>query len=81
MEVAESIDMAVLLKGCLAKMDQMEATFIENCFLAEPRVTFKVFAEDQGLKPKAFAEFRSRAFRRLKEELAGKNVRSMWDLE
>jgi hypothetical protein len=81
MEVTESIDLAVLLKDCLAEMETLEATFIEQCFLAEPRRTFKAFADSADLKPKAFTELRDRAMRRLKQELAVKKIRSMLDLE
>jgi hypothetical protein len=80
-DVDTSEQMVVLLQNCLKHMDVLEAAFIQHCYLAKPRTTLKVFADQQGLTLKELGLLRNRAMTRLKLELAARNVRSMGDLE
>ena len=80
MEVAELDDVTVLLRDCMEELSAVEAAFIGDCHLSEPRKSLKAFAEEHGLKPIDMADLRVRAIRRLREELAARKVYDLADI-
>jgi hypothetical protein len=80
MEITTLDDVAILLWNCVRQLSELEASFIEECHLAEPRKTLKAFAAEHGLKLSEMADLRDRAMRRLREECAAKNVHSLADI-
>ena len=80
MEVTTADDMTVLIQGCLAEMDLIEAALIQQCFLADPKSTLRNFAAQTGLSPRLASELRDRALSRLKEGLAMKRVHEIGDV-
>ena len=80
MEVAELDDVTVLLRDCIEELSAVEAAFIGDCHLSEPRKSLKAFAEEHGLKPIDMADLRVRAIRRLREELAARKVYDLADI-
>ena len=80
MEVTTEDEMTVMIDQCLGELEEIEAAFLREYHLQEPRTPFLVFAERLQLSQKELAELRSRAGSRLKERLAAKNVHSLGDL-
>jgi hypothetical protein len=80
MEVTATDDMTAVLRECLTAMDGIEAHFIEECYLADPKTALKTFAAQNGLSPKQVSELRTRAMSSLKERLAAKNIQKIGDV-
>lgn len=79
MQTTPTDEMALVLRACLCEMDGAEASFLQKCYLDDPKTTFKAFAAAAGLSPKRFGEIRSQAMAQLQEELAAKNILSVGD--
>jgi hypothetical protein len=80
MQIKTEDEMAVVIDGCLAELEEIEVAFLRECHLQEPRTSLPKFAKTRGLSHKAVKELRSRAESRLKETLATRGVKSLGDL-
>lgn len=80
MQVNREAEMADVLQSCLPALDDMEASFVQDCWLREPQVALKTFAEQWHLSPKDLAELRSRVLVRLQELLAARGITSVADM-
>ena len=80
METAELDDVTVLLRECVQKLSALEAAYIGDCYLSEPRKSLKAFAEEHGLRQREMAELRVRAITRLRDELAARQVYDLADI-
>jgi hypothetical protein len=80
MQVTTEEQMAELFGSCLPELDQIEAAFIEDCCLREPRVPLAEFSKQWHLSGKALTELRSRALDRMKRLLATRGVKSVADI-
>jgi hypothetical protein len=80
MQTTTAEEMSCLLRECVQQLSAVEAAFIGDCHLSEPRKSLKVFAEEHDLGPREMAELRVRAIRRLREELAAKKVYNLADI-
>ena len=72
--------MNVVIEACLSELDEMEAAFLRDCYLHEPKIPLPTFAKQWQLSQKAFRQLRGRAVSRLKESLAARNIHSLGDL-
>ena len=80
MQVTAEEEIADLLGSCLPELDQIEAAFIEECCLREPKVTLKKFSRQWRLSAKALTELRSRVLVRMRRLLATRGVKSVADI-
>jgi hypothetical protein len=80
MEITYAEEIASLLRECLQELTAVEAAFIGDCHLSEPRKSLKAFAEEHGLRQKEMVDLRVRAMSRLREELASKKVYDLADI-
>lgn len=80
MNVTTAEEMSCLLYECLKQLSAVEAAFISDCHLAEPRKSLKAFAAEHGLNQREMADLRLRAMERLREELAAWNVHGVADI-
>ena len=53
MEATAIGDIAVLLRECVSEMDVVEARFITECYLADPKMSLKEFSENERLESQA----------------------------
>ena len=74
MEIDYQDELAILLRDCVNELPEIEALFIKSCYLAEPRISMKAFADEHGLTAKDVANMRVLVMNRLREELAKKKV-------
>jgi hypothetical protein len=80
MQSTVSEEMSCLLRDAIMHLTPLEAAYIEECHLSEPRISLKAFSEAHGLRQKEMTDLRVRAIRRLQEELATKNVYGLADI-
>jgi hypothetical protein len=80
MQVDAEQEMTDLIQSYLPSLDEMEAAFIWDCWLWEPRMPLKKFSENWRLSGKAMTELRSRVLLRLRNLLAEKNIHSVVDI-
>ena len=80
MQVTAEEEMTDLVRCCLPALDEIEAAFVRDCWLREPKVPLRQFSTEWGVSAKAFTELRSRVLRRLRELLASKKVQSVVDI-
>jgi hypothetical protein len=80
MQVNPEEELAVIIEACLGELGCLEAAFIRECYLADPKPTFKDFAMQRGLSPKQLSELRTQVMSRLKEGLAAKNIQKIGDV-
>ena len=80
MQTTTAEEMSCLLRECVQQLSAIEAAFIGDCHLSEPRKSLKAFAEEHGLKPMEMADLRVRAIGRLREELAARKVYELADI-
>jgi hypothetical protein len=80
MEITHAEEIAALLRDCLKELTALEAAFIGDCHLSEPRQSLKAFAEEHGLGQTEMSDLRVRAMKRLREELATMNVHCIADI-
>jgi hypothetical protein len=80
MQVTPEEEIADLLGSCLPELDQIEAAFIQECCLREPKVPLTEFSKQRHLSGKALTELRSRVLVRMKRLLATRGVKSVADI-
>lgn len=80
MQVIAEDEMAGILRSCLQELDQVEAAFIEDCWLREPQLPLRDFSKEWGLSTKELKEVRERALVRLKDLMARKGITSIADI-
>ena len=80
MQLTAEDEMAEQVRACLQSLDELEAEFIEKCWLCEPRVPLKYFSEKWHLSAKDLNELRSRVLVRLRELLAARGIESVTDI-
>ena len=80
MQMTGEDEMAGLIRSCLPALDQIEAAFIQECCLREPKVTLAVFSGQWDLSTKALNEVRKRVLVRLKDLIAKKGITSIADI-
>ena len=72
--------MTGLIQRCLPSLDEIEAAYIRDCWLRQPKVWLPNFAKAWNLSAKGLTELRSRVMFRLAELLASKDIRSVVDV-
>ena len=80
MQVTAEEEIADLLGSCLPELDQVEAAFIEECCLREPKMPLAVFSRQWHLSTKAVKELRTRALLTLRDVMAQKGITSIADI-
>jgi hypothetical protein len=80
MQVIPEVEIAELIRSCLPALDEVEAAYIEDCYLQEPPTPLAVFSEQWRLSTKALKELRSRSLLRLKDRIARKGITSIADV-
>jgi hypothetical protein len=80
MQVTAEEELADLFCACLRELDEIEAAFIEDCCLREPKMQLRDFSKRWGFSAKALIEVRNRALDRLKDEMARKGITSLADI-
>lgn len=80
MQVMAEDEMAGLISACLPALDEIEAAFIQNCWLREAPVPPGKVSKECHLSGKALTELRGRVLERLKDLLESKNIRSVADI-
>ena len=80
MQVTAEDEIEALVRSCLPALDQIEAAFIEECWLREPKVPLTEFSQRWQLSGKALTELRSRVLVRMKRLLATRGVKSVADI-
>lgn len=80
MKTTSNDELSVLLGECVQQLTALEAEFIKDCHLSEPRRTLKAFAAKHGLRPPEMAELRVRAMQQLRQELAARKVLGVADI-
>ncbi len=79
MQVMAGEEMAGLISACLPGLEEIEAAYIQNCWLREPPVPVGKFSKEWHLSAKRLAELRSRVLVRLKTLMAKKGFTSVAD--
>jgi hypothetical protein len=69
-----------VMSECLNSLTPIEADFIRECLLSEPRKTHAEFSVNWGLPPKAISGVKAHTLAKLKNVLAAKGIFSMGDL-
>ena len=80
MQVIAEAEIAEMIRSCLPALDEMEAAYIQECYLHEPPMPLAVFSKRWRLSAKALNEFRTRALARLRELMAQKGITSIADV-
>jgi hypothetical protein len=80
MQVTAEEEIADVLRACLRDLDQIEAAFIQDCYLQEPPMPLRDFSNKWGLSAKALNEVRRRALAGLKDLMAQKGITSIADV-
>ena len=80
MQLTADEEMTDLIRACLPSLDEIEAAFVQDCWLGEPRVPLKELSEKWHLSAKALTELRSRVMLQMKELLSKQRIQSMADL-
>jgi hypothetical protein len=79
-QVTAEDELADLFCACLPELDEIEAAFIEDCCLREPKMQLRDFSKRWGLSAKALSELRERAMLRLKDLMAKRAISSIADI-
>ena len=80
MQVTVEDELADLFCACLPELDEIEAAFVRDCWLREPKVPLSEFSKQWHLSGKALTELRSRVLVRMKKVLATRGVKSVADI-
>lgn len=80
MELKCEEEMIDLIAGCLPELSEIEAAYLKQRYLDEPKSTLGEFAQRWRLTKKAMDELRGRVAIRMKELLAQKQIYSMKDI-
>jgi hypothetical protein len=72
--------MTELIHSCLSSLGEIEAAFIRDCWLEEPRVSLGEFSKERHMSGKELTELRARVLLRLRNLLAEKNIHSVVDI-
>jgi hypothetical protein len=80
MRLTAEEEMTDLIRACLPELEQIEAAFIQECYLQEPTVPLADFSKEWRLSAKALNEVRKRALLRLKELMSKQNINSLADI-
>jgi hypothetical protein len=73
-------EMADLVHSSLKHLDQLEAAFIRDYFLGEPKVTLAAFANQWHLSATELAELRRTLTHHFRELMARKGIYSIGDI-
>jgi hypothetical protein len=79
-QVTDEDEMAGLIRSCLPALETIEAAFVRDCWLREPKVTLKNFSRTWSLSAKALSEVRKRVLVRLKDLMTKKGITSIADI-
>jgi hypothetical protein len=80
MQVTAEDEIEVLVRFCLPALETIEAAFVRDCWLREPKVPLTEFSKQWHLSGKALTELRSRVLVRMKKVLATRGVKSVADI-
>jgi len=80
METLIEWEMEDVVRSCLPELDEIEAEFVQECWLREPKVPLKKFSEKWHISAKEMADLKGRVLVRLRELLAKQGIESMADL-
>ncbi|HEY3443587.1 MAG TPA: hypothetical protein VGK29_22710 [Paludibaculum sp.] len=80
MHTTTAEEMSCLLRDCVEQLSAVEAAFVEECHLSDPRKPLGVFKEEHGLSQREMAELRVRAVEHVREKLAAKNIHRLTDI-
>ncbi len=80
MELKCEEEMVDLVAGCLPELSEIEAAYVKQHYLDEPKSSLGAFAKRWRLTKKAMDELRGRVAFRMKELLADKQIYSMKDI-
>ena len=80
MQATLEVEIAELIRSCLPALETIEATFVRDCWLREPKVPLSEFSNQWHLSGKALTELRSRVLVLMKRSLATRGVKSMADI-
>jgi hypothetical protein len=80
MQATLEVEIAELIRSCLPALETIEAAFIEECWLREPKVLLTEFSQRWQLSGKALTDLRSRALVRLKDVMVKKGITSIADI-
>jgi hypothetical protein len=79
-QITPESEMTVMIDECLSELEEIEAAFLRECHLREPRTAFLVFADRWRLLQRELTELRSRASSRLRERLEARQIHSLGDI-
>jgi hypothetical protein len=80
METTQEEEIVALLRECVQDLIALEAAYIGDCHLSDPRKPLKAFAAEHGLRPTEMADLRVRAVEHLREKLAAKSIYGLTDI-
>ncbi len=80
MELKCEEEMVGLIAGCLPELSEIEAAYLQQRYLDEPKSSLSEFAQRWQLTKKTMDELRGRVAVRLRELLARKQIYSMKDI-
>jgi hypothetical protein len=80
MQVVAADEMADVIRCALTGLDPIEATFVGQYYLRDPRVMLPAFDAQWELSAKAMSDLRSRVLARMKELLVAQNITSVGDI-
>ena len=80
MELTIEKQIAILIADCMAGLSEVEAAFLKQHYLDEPRLSLAEFASERRLSKKAMDDLRCRVAGRAKKLLAQQNIYSIKDI-
>ncbi len=80
METTYEEEIGIVLRECVQQLSAVEAAFVQECHLSEPRKTLKAFAAEHHLRPTEMADLRVRAMEHLRSKLAARNIHRLTDI-
>lgn len=80
MQVTAEEELGDVLDACLRDLNEIEAAFIQECCLREPKMPLRDFSKMWGLSAKALKEVRRQALERLRDLMAQKGITSISDV-
>jgi hypothetical protein len=80
MQLTAEEEMTDLICACLPELDEVEAAFVRDCWLREPKIGLSRFAKVWRLTAKDLNEIRTRTLERLRALLAEKGIKSIQEI-
>lgn len=80
MQIGTEKEMSDLVAFALEQVDDLEAVFLQACFLSEPTMTLANFAKRHQLSQKAMKQLRQNADQKLRSALAERGIFSLQDI-